>query len=143
MELPDELKIRAILTQGGAFKAKLPTDSYPRYYFILNRNPETDKELVLLSSTTQFDEHRNCKGGDDVHVPLSKRDYSDFTQDCLVCCDRPKCRPKKMLEQILKSQKWQLLAPLPKEILTRMIRGIARSNVVTPREKEMVIGKDV
>jgi hypothetical protein len=142
MELPDKLKIRGILTQGGAFKAKLPKDSYPRYYFILNRNPEADEKMVLLSSTTQFEEHRNCDGGNNVHIPFPPNHYQEFPSDCLICCDRPRCVPKKLLEQGLKAQKWQLLSHLPAEIVAKIVKGIVISNVVTPVVKEMVIGPE-
>ncbi|MFH1370503.1 MAG: hypothetical protein ABII09_04375 [Planctomycetota bacterium] len=142
MELPDKLKIHGILTQGGAFKAKLPKDSYPRYYFILNRNPEADEKMVLLSSTTKFEEHRNCDGGNDVHIPLSRQDYDRFTQNCLVCCNRPQIVAKKTLEERLASQRYELLPALPAAVTARILRGIAKSNVVDTNVKKMVLGEE-
>jgi hypothetical protein len=144
MELPDELKIRAIFTQGGAFKAKVSRkDEYPRYYFILNRSPETDEKMVLLSSTTRFEEHRNCDGGDDVHIPLSPTEYKEFTAKCLICCNRPILVPKSNLVKQLKSQKYQLLDHLPHEIVKQIVNGIAKSNVVESITKALVVGEDL
>ncbi len=144
MELPDELKIRAIFTQGGAFKAKVSRkDEYPRYYFILNNNPASDQELVLLSSTTQFELHKFCDGGDDVHIPLGPTEYKEFTAECLICCNRPMRIPKSNLVKQLKSQKYQLLDHLPHEIVKQIVDGIAKSNVVDSVTKALVVGEDV
>ncbi|MBN2271570.1 MAG: hypothetical protein JXN61_13210 [Sedimentisphaerales bacterium] len=141
MELPEELKIRGILTQGGAFRAKLASAApYPRYYFVLNRDPVSDSDLVLLTSTTQFELHRNCDGGDDVHIPLRRAEYKEFTRDCLVCCNRPRIIKKAELVRRLNLQKYELLVPLPSHIAQRIAAGIAKSSLVPPAVKEMVLG---
>lgn len=84
MDLPSDLKIKGLLTQGGVFKAQLHEnrDSYSRYYFVLNLNPQTDYVLILATSTTQFEQHRNCEKGDDIHIPLGPQDYSEFKKEC-------------------------------------------------------------
>jgi hypothetical protein len=143
MDLPEKLKFRAILTQGGAFKAKVSQkDAYPRYYFVLNRNPEKDENLVLLTSTTQFEHHKFCDGGDDVHIPLSPQDYQEFTEHCLICCDRPMTLARKDVERKLMQQNYQILQPLPSDIVAKILRGIARSNVVPAKIKEFVLGQE-
>lgn len=142
MELPPELKIRAVLTQGGVFKAKLEShrDSYSRYYFVLNSNPESAELLVLSTSTTHFELHRSCPGGNDVHVPLSPQDYAGFTQNCLICCNRPHAVAKQKLEAMLHSQEYEILEPLPPEILIRILKAIKISTVVSRKHKRLVLG---
>lgn len=144
MDLPDDVKIRAIFAQGGAFKAKLAEDGGTkfRYYFVLNIKPKTDSLIVLSTSTTQFEEHKNCDGGDDVHIPLSPKDYKEFTKSCLICCNRPRSFSKASLERQLKSQKYDLLSPLPDELLQKILRGIAKSKVVSPKIKRMVLPEE-
>ncbi len=139
MDLPDDIKIRAILTQGGAFKGKLGEDSYPRFYFVLNIDPEIDKALVLSTSTTAFELHRSCPGGDDVHIPVGRGDYESFTQDCLICCNRPKVIEKELLRKKLRSQGYEVLPPLPPNVLGRVLSGIAKSPVVPPAVKKLVL----
>lgn len=141
MELPEKLKFKGILEQGSAFKAKLDSDNYPRYYFVLNLSPETDTLLVLLTSTTRFMEHRNCLGGDDVHVHFYKGDYV-FEDHCLICCDRPQKPPKSLVEAKLRSQKYELLESMPPDILQKVLDGISNSPVVEGDTKAMVLGDD-
>ncbi len=140
MDLPPDVKYRGILQQGQVFKAQIGKDKYHRYYFVLNIDPETDTVLVLCTSTTQFEDHRNCREGDDVHINLSPQDYSGFTERCIICCDRPQCYKKTILERILKTQRWELLAPLPQTILDKILQGILKSPVVEGYIKKMVLG---
>lgn len=144
MDLSDDLKFRAVFTQGGAFKAKLAEDGSRkfRYYFVLNANPQADELTILSSSTTHFDLHKNCDGGYDVHVPLSPKNYEEFTDDCLICCNRPKKHNKANLKKQLKSQKWELLPALPNELLQKILKGIAKSKVVPLKIKRMVLPEE-
>jgi hypothetical protein len=139
MDLPNDIKIRAILTQGGAFKGKLWKDTYPRFYFVLNINPDIDKVLILSTSTTAFELHRSCPGGDEVHIPVGPRDYSSFTQDCLICCNRPKEIEKDLLRKKLNSQGYEILPQLPQGLLDKILSGIAKSSVVAPAIKKLVL----
>jgi hypothetical protein len=141
MDVPENLKLKHVLVQGGAFKASFPGDSYPRYYFVLNQNPATDTLIILSTSTTQFTEHRNCPGGDDVHIPLGREDYPDFTQNCLICCNRPRTINKKELEKQLASQKYVILPPLKEAILSQILSGIAKSKVIEPNIKKLILGE--
>lgn len=142
MELPNNLKFSAVLIQGGAFKAQLKNDNYPRFYFVLNKNPENDNILFLLTSTTAFDLHRNCEGGDDIHVPLSQEDYRGFTTDCVICCNNYKKVEKSRLEIILKKQEYRLLEPIPKKVLQKILNAIAKSIVVEPNVKAKILPED-
>jgi hypothetical protein len=141
MDLPSHLKFKGVLTQGGAFKARLSINPRKaRYYFILNVNPRTDIVLVIVTSTTDFFSHKSCAGGDYVHVNLSPRDYSELTAKCLVCCNRPRKMSKTILERDLQNQKYELLKPLPKSLLNRILSGIEKSPVVASDIKELVLG---
>jgi len=140
MDLPEKLKFNAIFTQGGAFRANLGESSKKRYYFVLNKNPQQDDLLILSTSTTAYNLHRNCKGGDDVHIPLSPNDYSEFAEDCLICCERPVRTPKNKLKKILTSQNYEILPPLPQPVLKKILDGIRKSSTVSPREKQLILG---
>jgi hypothetical protein len=142
MELPERIKFQGILAQGGVFKAQLKNDNYPRFYFVLNKNPQKDDFLFLLTSTTAFDLHRNCVGGDDIHVPLSREDYSDFTVDCVVCCNRPVKIEKSLLAMMLEKQVYQILRPLPQKVLQKILNGIAKSIVVESIVKSKILPND-
>ncbi len=140
MELPPHLKFQGILKQGHAFKAEVQRDKYSRYYFVLNIDPQTDTALVLFTSTTKFEDHRNCVGGDNVHIVLSKEDYSEFEESCLICCDRPIVINKTKLENSLGKQHYRLLQPLPLPVLNKLLQGVLNSPVVAGDVKKMVLG---
>lgn len=140
MELPDKIKIQSILMQGGAFKTKLQTDSYDRFYFVLNFNPKEDIIIVLSTSTTQFELHRNCPGDKDVHLPLSQEDYTPFFKNCLICCNRPVIINKNSFIKKLQSGNYELLPPLPSSVIEKIKHGIAKSPVVEPKIKQLVLG---
>ncbi|MCE5339522.1 MAG: hypothetical protein LLF92_00140 [Planctomycetaceae bacterium] len=144
MDSSDDLKFRAVFTQGGAFRAKLTEDGSrkTRYYFVLNSNPQADELTILSTSTTQFDLHKNCNGGDDIHIPLSPKDYKEFTEYCLICCNRPKQYNKENLKKQLKKQKWELLPALPNELLQKILHGIAKSKVIPPIYKKMILPEE-
>jgi len=140
MELPEHLKYKAIFVQGGAFKTQLPGDSYPRYYFVLNKDPSDEDAIVLTTTTTHFELHRNCPDGDDVHIDLSVEDYEDFTQNCLICCNwKPRIIAKDKLINVISKQNYTLLKPLPKNVLDRILNGISKSSTIEPRVKSMIL----
>jgi hypothetical protein len=140
MDLPEDIKIQGILTQGGAFKTKLPKDSYERFYFILNHSPQDDTIIVLSTSTTQFELHRNCPGGDDVHLPLSPNDYKPFYKECLICCNWINSYPKESILKLLKSCKFEILPPLPLDIIEKIKLGVAKSPRIPPKIKNIILG---
>ncbi len=142
MDLPDEIRIQGILTQGGAFKTKLSKDAHERFYFVLNNNPQDDTIIVLSTSTTQFELHRNCPGGDDVHLPLSPKDYAPFFKNCLICCNRPVIVNKESFIKRLQSGNYELLPPLSPTILEKIKHRIAKSPVVEPKIKQMILGSN-
>ena len=130
MELPDNLKFIAVLIQGGAFKAQLQNDSYPRYYFVLNRTPLEDEKIVLITSTTHFELHKNSPGGDDIHIPLSKKDYEEFTQECLICCNRPRVESKEKLKSVLRKQQYIVLKGIPGSCHSKNTQWYSEESVV-------------
>ncbi len=142
MELPDNVKFKGVLVQGGAFKAKITShkDQYPRFYFILNINPQADTVLVLSSTTTDFHSHKFCKGGDKVHITLSRKDYAPLYKNCLICCDRPQKIEKDKLEKELHSQSYELLPPLSEGVMQKIIQGISNSPVVEVNVKASILG---
>ena len=142
MDLPKNLKIQGVLIQGGAFKVKLPNINKERFYFVLNQNPQDDTIIVLSTSTTAFDLHKSCRGGNDVHINISPEDYKPFPVHCLICCDRPVRYNKTELIEILQSEKFDLLPQLPSAILERIKNGIAKSPAVEPKIKQMILGPD-
>jgi len=145
MDLPDDIKIQGVLTQGGAFKAKLVKDDYRRFYFILNRNPQDDTLIILTTSTTAFVLHRSCPDGDDVHISLTPDDYPPFYKNCLICCGTPKLlktEQKDNLLKKLKSGKFELLPPLSAEIIEKIKTGISKSSTVPPAIKKLVLGTE-
>ena len=145
MDLPDNLKIRAVLTQGGAFYGKLTDhgDEHPRFYFVLNLNPFSNSVILLTTSTTRFMSHRSCEGGDEIHIPLSNKDYEPFSKDCLICCARPlKEVDRTDLEKKLKSQEYRLLEPVSKELLQKILTGVAKSKVIPPKQKKLILPEE-
>jgi hypothetical protein len=145
MDLPDNLKFRAIFTQGSVFKAKLVEDGdeHERFYFVLNSKAQIDSLILLSTSTTQFDSHKDCQGGDEIHIPVSTEDYTPFTKACLICCGRPlKQVPKERLIKQLKSQKYRLLEPLPQDLLQKILVSIAKSKVIPPAQKKMILPEE-
>ncbi|MBN1796710.1 MAG: hypothetical protein JW804_08555 [Sedimentisphaerales bacterium] len=145
MDLPDDIKIQGVLVQGGAFKAKLDKDDYGRFYFILNKNPQDDIFIILSTSTTAFDLHRSCPDGDDVHISLTPDDYPPFYKNCLICCGTPKLLRKEQKNNLLmklKSDKYELLPPLPPVIIEKIKIAISKSSTIPPAIKKLVLGPE-
>ena len=143
MDLPKRFEVGPIFVQGGAFKAKLANDSYPRFYFVLNRKVEDDGPVVLLTSTTtELDQHTRSCSGDDVHVHLSPDEYGGFTKKCFICCDRAFTAMKagELKESLVnKKAQFELLDSLPDEVVKKIVTAIEKSRVMPLRFKNLVL----
>jgi hypothetical protein len=110
---------------------------------VLNLNPQSDSLILLTSSTTRFSSHKNCPDADDVHINLFKKDYPSLKVDCIVCCNRRlKDVSKTNLIKQLKSQKYKFLEQLPQDLLQKILTGIAKSKVIPPIHKKMILPEE-
>ena len=87
MELPPEIVAKQIVVSGGAYRKyhKYGTEtkgSKYRFFFILNKTPENDEKLIIVTSTTQIT--KRCKERfHKVLVRIGPDEYNSFDEDSL------------------------------------------------------------
>ena len=142
MDLPNNLKIKGIFVQGGAFKAKLIGNDYPRYYFVLNYTPSSHDIVLITTSTTSFDSHRVC--GDEFHIPVSVDEYSEFTKNCMICLCGNNIRkiPYNKFLEIVGSGDFEMLTKLPDNLMQKIISSVRKNKVIETKIKKMICPPD-
>ena len=96
MDIPLKVRIPICIEQGSVFNFLVDFDdtkrqSKNRYFVILNRNPKTDRVLVLITSTTQILKRREylIRMGisEKTLVEVSVGEYSVFRSDSAFNCN--------------------------------------------------------
>lgn len=139
MEPSNELKSKEILTHGGAFRIDLREGGGYRYYFVLNKSPESDSVLVVSTSTTQFASHESKFPGE-VLVYLTQSEYPSVSTRCLINCEQARAHLKVKLMRTLAKGPFELLPPLPESILERIRTAVAKCKVLCDEDKELILG---
>ena len=137
------------LQPGGAFRCpqRFPSDPKPknRYFFILNRDPERDEEIVLVTPTTQGQRRREARGkaGEASIVDLSPQEYSALEVPSTVDCNSAEVWTKAELGRRIAAREASILDPLPETMLKRLREAVLCSRLIEPRIKRLVLGEDV
>lgn len=136
--------IRAhVFRPGGAFRMmhRFPTDDRPkyRYFFVLNRSPQTDKTILLSTTTTQL-EKRRCVRPPEVLVSIMPSDYESLEKPSLIDCESVIPILADELRAKVTEKEVMPLPALPDEVMIRIHKGIAHAKTLTPRMKRLVFG---
>jgi len=113
-----------------------------RYFVILNRNPKTDRALVLVTSTTQVVKKRNFinRAGisEKTIVEVNAGEYCVFKNDSAFNCNE--VFEVSMSDLIRKIENGGSMGypKIPEPILLKLINGVKESTVVTEEIKALL-----
>lgn len=147
MKLPPEIIVRQIIVSGGAYRKlhEYGTETKGpkrRYFFILNKNPANDKDLIIVTSTTQITSRYKARYHK-VLVRVSPNEYNSFREESLIDCDSAKKVPKSDIVDWIRNQQITPLPPLPDSVLSQLRNAIKHTSTLNAKEKQLVLGSDL
>jgi len=147
MELPPESVAKQIIVSGGAYRKlhEYGTETKGpkrRYFFILNKNPENDKDLIVVTSTTQITSRYKARYHK-VLVRVGPNEYNSFTEESLIDCDSAEKVSKNDIVNWIRDQKITPLPPLPDSVLNQLRDAIKHTSTLNTKEKRLVLGNDL
>ena len=133
-----------LLRQGAVFRMwheyKNEGQKY-RYFIILNRDPQSDKMIVITTTTTQL-EKLERKHRDQANPPLvyiHPSEYQDVKEFCVVDCQALKSYKKDELLADMEKREGKFLNLLPETILHKIIKIIDRDTTLPPSIKTLIV----
>lgn len=147
MDLPPEIVAKQVTVPGGAYRKfhEYGTEGggpKPRFFFILNKSPENDKDLIIVTSTTQISSRYKARYYK-VLVRVSPNEYNSLPEESLIDCNSAEKIPKGNIVNWIKDQKITPLPPLPDSVLNRLRDAIKHSSNLNTKEKRLVLGSDM
>ena len=142
--MPPNLVKGIVLVPGGAFRRHWEYGAEGkkwRYFFILNRAPETDDHLVIVTATTQIEKAFKCFCHKAL-VTVDPKEYPSLERRSVINCSLPEEKTKEELIRAIERGEVCCLAPLPDSILAKVRKAIETATTVTPRLKRLVLGED-
>jgi len=135
-----------VLKPGGAFRKEYEYEDEgekPRYFFILNRSPEQDKQLVIVTATTRIEPRKKARESDPkVLVEIKPHEYGVLKRRSVVDCASAKLWEKKKLMDDMEEKRIEPLERLPKDILEKMRFAIRRAKTLPRETKRLVLGDE-
>lgn len=129
---------------GGAFRYDFQfTDEGQkfRFFFVLNRNPQEDDILVLVTATTKITKARKRVRRRNL-VAISPGDYDSLSTDSVVDCSSPLIYPKQKIVEAIKKKQVIFLPPLPTGVLQNLRTALLSATTVSPEIKRLVAGDE-
>jgi len=122
---------------------QFPADKKPkfRYFFVLNRAPTTDSELLVATATTRIAERRARRPGN-VLVDISPSDYADLEEPSLIDCSSIEPWKKEDLLARLARREIQPLSSLPAAIMNQVVQAVACCSTLAPYKKRMILDSE-
>ncbi len=140
--LPDHLLAKTILVQGGCFRMSYQFgkgERKLRYFFVLNRNPQSDETLYIVTSTSQVASQRHRP---DV-VVLTKEDYASFSApESAINLGQMRSMRREVLLSKLRGSTISPMPALKGAGLERLLDAVREAKTVERRVKEIILGPD-
>src|SRR3972149_464148 len=125
--LPSHIIESQIFVEGGAFlkkKHQFGNESpKSRCFFILNKTPQKDNEIITVHPTTQI-EGRKAARPPEVLVEIKAGEFDAIKQDSIVDCDSYKVWNKSHIRAGIKDRTIEALHRLPSEILGKLKKAV-------------------
>ena len=135
-----------IFVPGGAFRKYhefRDEGEKNRFFFILNRNPQKDDVIVLVTASTKIKKlKQQYRDRPEVLVTIGPREYEPLPVLSIVNCEAARAELKSNIQQAIDAQKIEYLRPLPAEILRKLCDAIAKCKVIPPEDKRLVLGEE-
>jgi hypothetical protein len=134
--------IRLNLQPGSVFHFPYEffTTDAPHFFIVLNEQPLTDPELVLVHATSKVENaRRHCGMYPDTLVELTPGDYPEFTAPIsAINCGLVTTVTVRELAEKLRRDQLRLCSPVDRAILQRLRTALRASPTVERRHKRIV-----
>jgi hypothetical protein len=140
---PEKIK-KTILAAGGAFRKKHEyrnEGEKSRYFFILNRFPEKDDRLIIVTATTKIQQRKKHRLPQ-VLVEIKPKDYPSLEEHSIIDCESAVIWNRAKFEEQINKGEVEPLATLPDFILEKLRTAISFSRILAPIDKRLVLGED-
>ncbi len=131
-----------ILVPGGAFLMlhEFTNEGRKRrFFFILNREPQRDSVLLLVTATSNICGRLRHRGEGPV-VIVSPGEYPPLPLRSAIDCASAEERRRSELFAWATRPDFAVLDPLPRAVLCRLRQAVAVAKTLTPTQKELVLG---
>jgi hypothetical protein len=142
MAQPSRFDLRATIQPGSVyyFYDSNLTSSDPHYFIILNKNPLTDRILLLVCSSSQLQAVRKRRAlRPETVVEISPLEYSDFTRDSIVDCNTVFEKSTGELQRKYDSRQLRVQAVIGPDILEKLRDAVLESDMVDGEVQDMLI----
>lgn len=136
-----------LLRQGAVFRMmhqfKDEGEKY-RYFIVLNIDPQSDKLIILTTTTTQYLRRQQAHGKDaeSVLVGIHPSEYPDIERFCVVDCRSCRSYEKEDLIKNMEKQGVIFKNPLPDSILSRITSSISRDKTLPASIKRLIVKEE-
>lgn len=147
MDIPPSIRILATIRSGSVYyfeEEQLSSDE-PHYFVVLNRNPRTEEFLILVCASSQVEKRKQIIQrlgfAQETLVFVSPSEYSIFTKDTVIDCNRVFEKTAQTLIEKLEQNELKVCAEImPDTILRKLAKGISASTQVSEKIKRMLSG---
>lgn len=143
-QMPPEMVLSAILVPGGAFRKWHQFGDEGerfRFFFILNRNPQADNILVVVTATKQIEARKRCRPPE-VLVTIDPGEYDELSGESLIDCSSVHSWNRAKFETAVSDSKITPLKCLSQKILDRLRAAVSCSTIVQPDVKRLVLDEE-
>jgi hypothetical protein len=147
MDIPTKVRVPLSIEQGSVFNFRIDFNepgrkSGNRYFVVINRNPKTDKTLVMITPTTQIEKRiefvRKTKISEKTIVVISPKEYCAFkTESAFNCNDVFEVNMEDLIRKIEDGGSMNY-PKISDPIIKKIIAGINESPIVTEEIKKLI-----
>lgn len=142
MEIPSEILLKFTIEQGSIyyFSEETFTSDEPHYFVVLNVDPNIDKSIILVCSTSQIHKAKKRRNNmpDTTLVEVKVNDCKCLTKDSIFDCNTPITKPLSFLIEKLQQKELKRKGVIPKDILDKLIKGVIASPLVSERDRRLL-----
>lgn len=142
MALLPRVDIRATIQAGSVyyFHDSNLTSPDPHYFIVINKNPQTDRVLLLVCSSSQLQTVRRRRAlRPETIVEISPREYPDFTRDSIVDCNTVFERSIQELQLKYDSGQLRVKTVMSPDTLEKLRDAVLESDMVDGEVQDMLI----
>ena len=145
MDVPARVRILATIQTGSVyyFEEERLASNEPHYFVVLNKDPRTEELLILVCASSQVEKRQQIiqKLGfpQETLVLISHAEYSLFTKDTVIDCNRAFEKTPQSLIEKLEQDKLKVCAQIMSEdIIKKLIRGVLASSQVSEKIQRLL-----
>jgi len=140
--MPPSFVQKHLFVQGGAFRRNWEFKQEGikwRHFFILNKFPEIDDKLLIVTATTKV-EKTIRKFGPAV-VVVRPSEYPSLEQESAINCAMPEEKAKQEILDDIQRGHIHVHEPMPESVLKKILRAVETVTTITPKNKTLILGR--